>query len=70
MHHDSGQQGGEVIQATPDDRVLYLAQKWRDCDRAAAANKNNHDASIAEYHARQKLRAAIDKLPRSSSKPD
>ena len=70
MHHDSGQQGGEVFQATPEDRVLYLARKWRDIDRAAAANKQNREASSAEYRTRQELRAAIDKLPRSSSKPD
>lgn len=70
MHHDSGEAGGQVTEATPEERVLHLARKWRDCDKAAAANRQNHQASTAEYRARQALRAAIDRLPRSSSKPD
>lgn len=70
MHQHSGAEGGQAVEATPEERVLHLARKWRDCDKAAAADKQDHQASTREYRARQELRAAIDRLPRSSSKPD
>jgi len=60
-----GQQGceGEGKKPSPaEDRVIVMAKKWREADKAFAASKDQRD-SIKEYRARQALRAAIDKLP-------
>jgi hypothetical protein len=46
----------------PEDRVIVLAKKWREADKAFAASKDRRDG-IKEYRARQELRDAIDKLP-------
>lgn len=46
----------------PEDRVIAMAKKWREADRAFAASKDPRDG-IKEYRARQELRAVIDKLP-------
>jgi hypothetical protein len=59
------QQGceGEGEKPSPaEDRVIVLAKKWREADKAFAASKDGRDG-INEYRARQELRDAIDKLP-------
>ena len=48
--------------ATPEDRVIALAKKWREADKVFAASKDRRDGT-KEYRARQALRDAIDKLP-------
>jgi hypothetical protein len=47
--------------ASPEDRVIALAKKWREADKSHAATKTQADG-IKEYRARQALREAIDKL--------
>lgn len=57
-----GCEGDGPKPAAPEDRVIVLAKKWREADKAFAASKDPRD-SIKEYRARQELRNAIDKLP-------
>lgn len=52
-------QGQETKKATPDEKIAHQARTWRDCDKAAIANRNDNTRK-AEYHARQKLREVID----------
>lgn len=58
------QQGckGGGSKPSPEDRVIVLAKKWREADKAYAASKEKQDGT-KEYRARQALREAIDKLP-------
>lgn len=60
MHQSRGN-GTEVEQASPEDRAIALAKKWREADKAHTATKSQADG-IKEYRARQALRDAIDKL--------
>lgn len=57
-----GCKGGGAEPATPEGRVIVLAKKWREADKAFAASKDRRDGT-KEYRARQALREAIDKLP-------
>ena len=60
--HQQGCNGDGGKPAVPEDRVIVLAKKWREADKAYAASKDRRDG-IKEYRARQELRNAIDKLP-------
>jgi len=60
--HQPGGNGSGPEPATPEDRVIAMAKKWREADKAFAASKSGPDGT-KEYRARQALREAIDKLP-------
>ena len=49
----------ENLKATPDEKIAHQARQWRACDKNAVANRSDITRR-AEYHARQKLREAID----------
>ena len=51
----------ETKKATPDEKIAHAAREWRPLDKAAIANKCD-STKRAEYHARQKLREAVDTL--------
>lgn len=57
-----GCKGGGEKPPAPEDRVIVMARKWREADKAFAASKEKQDGT-KEYRARQALREAIDKLP-------
>lgn len=63
MHQSrgNGSPPSDPLRASPEDRVIALAKKWREADKSHAATKSSTD-SIKEYRARQALREAIDKL--------
>jgi hypothetical protein len=44
-----------------DTHILHRAREWRQKDRIAITDKTNRTKVREEYHARQKLRDAIDK---------
>jgi hypothetical protein len=52
-------QDQENRKATPDEKIAHQARNWRKHDREAASNRCDNTRR-AEYHARQKLREAID----------
>jgi hypothetical protein len=58
----SGAARGGPVKATPEDRVVHLAKRWREADKALANSKTPENGT-KEYRARQALRDAIDKLP-------
>ena len=45
---------------TPDEKIASEAKAWRQRDRIAIANRQDHKKQRAEYAARHKLRQVID----------
>lgn len=58
----------EIRRATPDEKIAHQARTWRRSDKAAIAEKSD-STKRAEYHERQKLRAAVDRLENKDSAP-
>jgi hypothetical protein len=52
-------QDQENRKATPDEKIAHQARNWRARDKDATVNRSDKSRR-AEYHARQKLREAID----------
>lgn len=51
----------ETKKVTPDERIAHQAKTWRQHDKEASLCKCDR-TKRAEYHARQKLREAVDTL--------